>query len=673
LRTPLPLKPQIPGLPQGQKAVAAAIGNVMPVPSAFKSVAEQQARLRMGAVSGLKDALSAPATATAEPEQEKSAVFLLELGLTLAAMGNVLPAITELRRAVAIDPDLGAAWRKLADLLGMTGQQAAAEACLKSLEAAGNQAAYAPSVKPPSDAKLQAAERAFAERMAEVEPAQSGETVRQHLRQRPTDIAALRILAEIARRSKRYAAAETVLERALQLAPEYMPIQRDLAEALCAQSKYLAAEPYLERLIAQDPGNAGHKMLMALCQGAIGHYDKAIPLYESLADELVKQPTFLLDFAHHLKYVGRREDSVQAYRACLEADPGMGDAWWSLANFKNEKFSDDDIAVMRAELAKLSTSAKERINLHFTLGAALEQIGDYENSFQHYAKGNALKRTEQPYDAAANSEQIRQMKAFFTPERFDIWKGGGHPDPAPIFIVSMPRAGSTLVEQILASHSMVEGTHELTELNAIVRKVTEKGDAREQLALVTPAEMEAHGQEYIRLTRAYRQTDKPFFIDKMPSNWAHIGLIQAILPNAKIIDARRHPMASCFSNFKQLFGFGAHYTYGLTDLGRFYADYVEWMAHVDAVLPGRVHRVIYERMVADAETETRRLLEYCGLPFEPACLRFYESKRAVATPSSEQVRQPIYKDGLEQWKNFEPWLDPLKQALNRAGTLPWDA
>ncbi|HQP21181.1 MAG TPA: sulfotransferase, partial [Phenylobacterium sp.] len=347
----------------------------------------------------------------------------------------------------------------------------------------------------------------------------------------------------------------------------------------------------------------------------------------------------------------------------------MGEAWWSLANLKTFRFEAGDLAAIRAQLARGDLADEDRFHLEFALGKALEDAGDYGASFAAYAQGNALRRKSLDYDAEETHRAMLRSRALFTPDFLAARAGQGCEAPDPIFILGLPRAGSTLIEQILASHSMIEGTMELPDIPAIAkrlgaRKAKDQESAYpEVLAELSAEELRALGEEYLERTRGQRKLGRPLFIDKMPNNFAHVGLIRLILPNAKIIDARRHPLGCCFSGFKQHFARGQGFTYDLTDLGRYYADYVALMAHFDAVAPGRVHRVIYERMVADPESETRALLDYCGLPFEDACLRFYENDRAVRTASSEQVRRPIFTDGLDQWRNFEPWLDPLKAAL----------
>jgi hypothetical protein len=324
---------------------------------------------------------------------------------------------------------------------------------------------------------------------------------------------------------------------------------------------------------------------------------------------------------------------------------------------------------MHAQLAKPDLDGSDRLHLHFAVGKAFEDAGDYAQSFEHYAQGNALQRAGNRYDADLNATRIERLRGHFTRDFFSQRAGSGYDAPDPIFIVGMPRAGSTLLEQILSSHSQVEGTTELPEIISLAKELREQSDTdeiavyAEVLAGKNAAELRAMGELYVERTRIHRKTQRPFFIDKMPNNFLHIGLIQLLLPNAKIIDARRHPMGCCFSNFKQYYARGQGFSYSLSDMGRFYSDYVALMAHFDEVLPGRVHRVFYEQTVDNTETEVRRLLDYCGLAFEPACLTFFDNARPVRTASSEQVRRPVYRDSVDQWRHYEQWLDPLKAAL----------
>jgi tetratricopeptide (TPR) repeat protein len=401
----------------------------------------------------------------------------------------------------------------------------------------------------------------------------------------------------------------------------------------------------------------------------LGEFQQGLELYSGALERLPGQPKIWMSYGHVLKTVGRQAEGVTAYRQAVGQAPELGEAWWSLANLKTVRFSDEDLAVMRGQLERSDLMEDDRLHLHFAMAKGLEDQGGYAAAFDHYAKGNAIRRTQLRHHIDSAPDNARRAQAFFDRPFFESRQGVGCPAPDPIFIVGLPRAGSTLLEQILASHSQVEGTMELPDLPYLVRQLSERKTRTDEslypevLATLSPDELKALGEEYLERTRIQRKTDKPYFIDKLPNNWPHVGLIQLILPNAKIIDARRHPMGCCLSGFKQHFARGQAFSYDLTDLGLYYRDYVTLMSHMDEVLPGRVPRVVYERMVADTEGEVRRLLDYAGLPFEVGCLAFWTNDRAVRTASSEQVRRPIFGEAVDHWRHFEPWLEPLKTAL----------
>lgn len=493
--------------------------------------------------------------------------------------------------------------------------------------------------------------------------------LRTQLKAKPTDVAAIRMLAEIGARLGRYGDAEALLARCLALAPGFAAARHNYAVVLHRQSKSAEALAEVERLLGEEPANPNYRNLHAAVLARLGEYERAIEVYAGVLAAYPNQPKGWMSYGHALKTVGRQADSIAAYRRSIELLPSFGEAYWSLANLKTFRFADDDIAAMRAQLARSDLAPEDRFHFHFALGKALEDAGDAAGAFAAYTQGNAIRRAGIDYDADENAAHVRRSKALFTRAFFAARAAAGDPASDPIFVVGLPRSGSTLVEQILASHSEVEGTQELPDIGAIANRLSGR-KARSQpsrypesLAELSADELRSLGAEYLERTRIQRKTGRPFFIDKMPNNFAHVGLIQLILPNAKIIDARRHPLGCCFSAFKQHFARGQAFTYDLAELGRYYADYVELMAHFDAVLPGRVHRVFYEDMVADTEGEVRRLLDHCGLPFEEGCLRFYENDRAVRTASSEQVRRPIFREATEHWQQFEPWLEPLKAAL----------
>jgi tetratricopeptide (TPR) repeat protein len=496
---------------------------------------------------------------------------------------------------------------------------------------------------------------------------QAERTVREVLKKSPGDVVAIRLLAEIGLNVGKVDESIGLYERCLELAPGFALARQNYVVALSRRQRFDEALAQVGQLLDAEPRNPNYRLLRGSLLVKKGEHRVALALYEEFLQEYPLQAGAHLNYGHTLKTVGRLDESIAAYRTSIALQPTTGEAYWSLANLKTFRFSDDEIRNMQAELDE-DGDPDDQSHLLFALGKAMEDRERFDESFAYYAKGNAIRGKRQPYSAKINvydtARQIKALDAQFFAER----RGWGCPSPDPIFIIGLPRAGSTLLEQILASHSQVEGTTELPDIIAISRRLGRKSPANpaskypEILASLTEDETARLGEGYLESTRVQRR-DTPYFIDKMPNNFKHIGLIHLLLPNAKIIDARRHPMAGCFSCFKQLFARGQRFTYRLEDLGHYYRDYVRLMDHWDTVLPGRVLRVNYEDMVADSEKQIRRVLEYCGLAFEEGCLRFYETERAVRTPSSEQVRQPVYSHGLEQWRNFEAHLGPLKAAL----------
>ena len=480
------------------------------------------------------------------------------------------------------------------------------------------------------------------------------------LRDDPFDVAAIRMLAELAGRIGRYKDAETLLRRAIALSPAFTAARANLALVLYRLNRPTEAIAELATVVAEDPDNPGHANLQAAAFGRLGQFDDAIALYKRVLADVPAQPRVWMSYGHMLKTVGRQADGIAAYRRAIELLPSLGEAWWSLANLKTVRFDDRDIAAMEAALAESDITDEDRFHLDFALGKAFEDRRAADRAFAHYAAGNAHRRIALKYDADETEVFVDRSIAAFDTAFFAERAGQGCAASDPIFILGMPRAGSTLIEQILSSHSQVEGTTELPDIPLLARQ-----DAAYPAGLAdwSANRLRAAGEEYLKRTRIQRRTDRPLFIDKLPNNWAHVPFIHLILPNARIIDARRHPLGCCFSNFKQHFARGQGFSYALDDMGRYYRDYVRLMAHVDALLPGRVHRVLYEDMVDNTERTVRALLSACGLAFEPACLAFHETERAVRTASSEQVRRPIFRDGIEAWQPFEPWLGPLKDAL----------
>jgi predicted Zn-dependent protease len=585
--------------------------------------------------------------------QPSSAATHYELGITLAAVDRRADALAALRRAVALRPDLPDAWREIGDLLVLHG------------DSQGADAAYAQHIKASTqDPRLMAAAQALCENKL----GQAEMQLREHLKRYPTDVAAIRMFAEVAGRLRRYQDAENLLVRCLELAPSFNAARYNYAMALYRQNRSIAALQQVDLLMASEPRNSGYRNLRAVVLTNIGEYQEALEIY---ADVLAKHPDqsrIWMSYGHALASAGRQTDSIAAYRRCIALTPGLGEAYYSLANLKTFRFEDAELRAMRAGLQSAEVTDEDRVHFHFAIGKALEDSQCFPESFEHYVKGNELRCARVGWEPAQNTALVQRAKATFTQEFFVARQGFGAPAADPIFIVGLPRAGSTLLEQILASHSSVEGTMELPDIMAMATKLGDKRPDQESaypdvLARMSAAECRSLGEQYLAQTRIQRKTDKPFFIDKMPNNFLHIGLIRLILPRAKIIDARRHPMACCFSAFKQNFAQGQRYSYSLEHLAQYYREYVDLMAHFDRVAPGAIHRVIYEDLVNDTAGEIRRLLTFCGLSFEPATLSFHENDRAVRTASSQQVRKPIYREGLDQWRHYEPWLEPLRRSL----------
>lgn len=480
-----------------------------------------------------------------------------------------------------------------------------------------------------------------------------------HLKEDPFDAAAIRMLAELAARIGRWKDAENLLRRAVELAPGWVAAKANLALVLGRMGRPAEALELLDDIFAAEPEDLGHWNLKAATLGRLGDFEEAIQLYEGVLAKSPMQPRVWLSYGHMLKTVGRQADGIAAYRKAIEVKPTLGEAWWSLANLKTVKFDEGDVQAMRKALQSPAISDEDRFHLDFALGKAMHDAGRTDEAFEHYAKANALRLKSQPFHSEEITQTVDRCVSAFTPQVFADREGGCE-EPDPIFIIGMPRAGSTLIEQILSSHSLVEGTSELPDLPILALKL---GRYPKAILEASPEERRAIGEEYLKRAQVQRRTDRPFFIDKLPNNWLYMPFIQLVLPNAKIIDARRHPLGCCFSNFRQHFARGQDFTYSLADLGQYYSDYARLMAHIDRVLPSKVHRVIYERMVSDTEAEVRALLEYCGLEFEPQVLEFYKTERAVRTASSEQVRRPIYRDATEEWRAYEPHLVPLRDAL----------
>lgn len=581
-----------------------------------------------------------------------------ELAQAASEAGDRRQAIAALERLTRQQPMVAAGWLLLAKALREAGRQEEAwRADLSGVHASSH------------DPDLLRAAVAMNE--GRLDEGQA--IVEARLRRQPDDPSAIRLLGEINWRRGDMTEALALVERAVRLAPGF-DLARDFLIRLLLQTNRLTeALEHAETLAGSPVRSPGHDLLRASVLVRLGHQEQAREIYERLLARQPNQPQVWQNLGHVLKTLGKQSDAVQAYRQAVTRQPTMGEAWWSLANLKTVKLGAEDIAAMEAALKSLEPDEEEKkedvFHLHFSLGKAFEDAKDYAASFRHYDLGNRLRRTMVLHDPGAFSAEVAATAQTFTGALIAEMGPGGCPAPDPVFIVGLPRSGSTLVEQILASHSQVEGTMELPEMMMIASRLQSRVDQgefpdfRAMIASLTPADRLRLGEEYVERTRVHRQTGKALFIDKMPNNWQHVGLIRLILPNAKIIDARRHPLGCCFSGWKQHFARGQTFSYDLADIGRYYRDYVALMAAYEEAAPGAVHRVVYEHMVENTEEEVRRLLDRLGLPFEQACLEFYNNDRAVRTASSEQVRQPIFTDGVEHWRRYEPWLGPLVEAL----------
>jgi tetratricopeptide (TPR) repeat protein len=573
-----------------------------------------------------------------------------------ATLGDVPRAMDAFWRAVNLNPALATSWIMLERFYRMSGD-------LKKAATAAEQLSILKQLPPEivqagsffSDGDLAAAEN----------------VLRAYLSNVGNHAEALRLLARIERQRGALGEAEPLFEAALKLAPNYHAARLDYVRILIDRQKYLQAQEIIKSLLEIESCNKEYLSLCAAACAGLGQHGAALDVYRRLLEASPGSPELHVAVGHSLKSLGRQKEAIESYKTAAGIRPSFGDAYWSLANLKAYRFSQDDIAQMRLEEAAPGAHAADRCHLCFALGNAYEDRSEYAESWQFYERGNRLKRAESRYLPAIMESNTCQQIEVCTAQFFTSRAGVGAPDPDPIFILGLPRSGSTLVEQILASHSQVEGTQELYDIPRIVLGLqgpgSNLGDSRYPcvLADLVPEEFRKLGERYLTDTRPYR-SGKPFFVDKMPNNFRHIGLVRLMLPNAKIIDMRREPMACCFSNLRQLFASGQEFTYSIEDIARYYRTYLELMRHWDAVLPGKILRVSYEDLVDGLERNVRRILEFCGLGFEPGCIEFYRTERSVRTPSSEQVRQPIFREGLGRWRNYEPWLGPLKDALGDA-------
>ena len=575
-----------------------------------------------------------------------------ERGHTYLAMQQSDAARQAYARAVELNPALPASWRVLADLYardGLLQDEARARAQLTFVKSLPETLVTVYGLL--AGDKLRKAER----------------LCRAFLQQNKQHIEGMRLLAQIGVRLHSYSDPEFLLETCVELQPNHIPARTDYLNLLLHLQQFDKALEQAEILLANDPDNPRYQSSQAAALVGLGRSEEGIACYRKLLAKDSGNARLLLLLGHALKSTGAFGEAIDAYREAYRIRPEFGDAFWSLANTKTYEFSESELShVVDYERADV-TPVEDRIHLCFAAGKAYEDRKNYDTSFAYYERGNALKKEQLKYKDEMFQSRVEAQIEVCSAELFERRQNAGCAAPDPIFVVGLPRSGSTLLEQILASHSKVDGTMELHEILSLAQRLRGRTVDREplypaNLRDIKDENLRQFGERYIENTRVYRE-DAPFFVDKMPNNFLHIGLIRLILPNAKIIDARRHPLACCFSGYKQLFGEGQEFTYGLHEIGRYYAGYVRLMDHWDEVLSGFVLRVMHEDVVEDLDGQVRRLLEFCNLPFEQSCIDFHKTKRTIRTPSSEQVKQPIYRSAVEQWRYYEKHLEPLRDAL----------
>jgi tetratricopeptide (TPR) repeat protein len=607
------------------------------------------------------------------------------LGTALVRLHAFAEAEVELRKALDSKPDIPKALRELSAALFGQGKGDEAVGCLqrivnldpgKSISHFDLSSAFARIGKhEEAQAALQESFRLDPKRQNLFEairlqrdgrPKDAEMRLREILRDDPTNVTATRALGSIALEEGRYKLATRLLRNAVKLAPDYFAAWVDLSRALTEFEQFDDARDAIAELIKLEGSLAYPYVLLGNLESKVGDYEAAVTAFEAALNRQADNGGALAGLGHALKTVGRQEQAIDRYRSCVQRYPTFGEAWWSLANLKTFRFSDDEVAVMEQHVDEERLGDETRVNINFALGKAYEDRGDYDKAFHRYDSGNRLRRPHEVYDPVQNEALHDQIIEMITPQFIEENASHAEQRNDPIFIVGLPRSGSTLIEQILASHSHVDGTHELPDLPRVIRTINQwqihgKGYPV-AVPLLEPVHIKELGKQYLDATQRYRKGASRF-TDKMPNNFSMVGLLALILPNAKIINARRHPLDSCMGSYKQLFYRGQSFTYDLVELGEYYLDYQRIMDHWHKVLPGRVLDVQYENMVANQDDETRRLIEFCDLPWEDACLRFYETDRAVNTASSEQVRQPIYSKSINSWRRFESHLGPLVEVL----------
>lgn len=617
-------------------------------------------------------------TVVPAPRTAEQIGLLYERGLTSAAMSFHEAALDHMRELVSLAPDHEAGWREFATLLRLAGNDAEADrAQEKSAALAGVATGWRDAEGERSASRLDRLDRKLRERLEKLPDEERLDHLRRLLFADPLDVAAMRYLANEEELGDDIITATHVLERALALSPTYHAARADFAKILMVQRNHVAALVQSELLIAHAPGDARHRLLRADAAMHMERFDEAVPLYEAVLKQNAKDTHVLNSYGSVLKTLGRREDSVRAYRDLLSVAPANGNAYFGLSELKANYLTEADVAAMRTHLANGVPDIGSRKCMAYALGQTLERAGDYAGSFEAYAYGadvckEEIAETKQAHEPARFEERLARIRGIFTKDALEargVAPGARTHATTPIFIVGMPRAGSTLVEQILASHSLVEGTRELPVISNVTKKIAlsrvlvNPDVYPERVLEFDRAQLDALGEDCLLGMAEYRSTTLPYVIDKRPWNWIDAAFIHLVLPQAKFIDIRRAPMAAGFAMFKQLLPADAAFTFDLDHLGHYYRSYVGYMDAMDVIMPGSILRVSYERLVDDTEAEIRRMLDYCGLPFEDTCLRFWESNRAVMTPSAEQVRRPIFRDALQQWKNYEQWLGPLRKSL----------
>ncbi|MBL4630482.1 MAG: sulfotransferase [Paraglaciecola sp.] len=582
------------------------------------------------------------------------ALALQELAFTYHQLNQMKLAIDCLQQAVNIQPQLALSWKMLSELLNAISDKQGAMIAFNKYQQLSA-----------SSPKLNEALQAFIAGKYQI----TENICREHLKKHPNDVSAIRLLAEVAIKVGIYSDAEQLLVRCLKLAPDYHLARLNYAHTLNKREKCQEALEQIVILEASDAEENPCKIVKAAILVRLGRFNEAIALYDYLIQNDLKQSALFTSRGHALKTIGQQDKAIASYRQAIECDMSHGEAYWSLANLKTFTFLSKDITVMKNELAKEALAKEDRVNICFALGKAFEDKKNYKESFKYYQQGNEIQKKREHYNAAETTELANRMINSCTASLFERYKEQGCLAADPIFIVGLPRSGSTLLEQILSSHSQVDGTKELPDILSMVRRLGDRQKRNQSskypeiIQSLSGQQLKELGYEYLQRTQIQRR-DAPFFIDKMPNNFMHIGFIKKILPNAKIIDARRHAISTCFSGFKQLFATGQAFTYDLDDLGQYYLDYVNVMSQWHQLFPGEIITMQYENVIADFDNQVKRLLDFCGLPFEQTCIEFYNNKRPVVTASSEQVRQPINQKGLGAWKPFEEFLIPLKTKLS---------